>query len=417
MTLTRPTRERSPFAGALRRGFIPFVLFCSVVIPTRPLAAQSEVSPLDTFEREMLELARSSEPFVVHIEAQLAATPKKSRLKIIPPGKAAAVPRRIGSGIVLDDEGGIITTASIVDGAEKVQVRTRSGEIFQATVVGIDRRTNVALLSAPGARLTPARLGESDLVTPGSRIVVVGSIPPKQPMSSFGTIQVDRGLIWGYSEVEMLQLNAPVIKGSSGAAVVNSEGRVVGMIGGTLDDPASRQDRSGPGGLAGYIIDNRVIASPGHAVSFAIPIEKAREIAAELKANGRVDRGFLGVVVQRAEAGQPGQPGVLVQEVMRGGPAARAGIMAGDLILQYAGQNVSIGDQLTFLVSATRPGSSVSLRYLRKGLPGETLATIGMAPNKYAFGPVFPEGVPQAMDGIPQGPRIGTGGSNQARKP
>jgi S1-C subfamily serine protease len=218
-------------------------------------------------------------------------------------------------------------------------------------------------------------------------------------MSSFGTIQVDRGLVWGYSEVEMLQLNAPVIRGSNGAAVVNSEGRVVGMIAGMLDDPAAREDNSKLGGLAGYIVNNRVVASPVNTVSFAIPIEKAREIAAELKQHGRVDRGFLGIAVQRGEAAEGGQNGVRVREVMPGGPAALAGILPGDLILAYAGQSVSIGDQITFLVSATRPGSRVPVRIQRKGTTGETEVVVGTAPNRYTFSaisPSFPEGVPEA---------------------
>ena len=169
------------------------------------------------------------------------------------------------------------------------------------------------------------------------------------------------------------------------------------------------------GGIAGYIVNNRVVASPVHTVSFAIPIEKAREIAAELKEHGRVDRGFIGMVVQRAEAGAPGQPGVLVREVMPGGPAALAGILASDLILEYAGQGVSIGDQLTFLVSATRPGSRVSILVLRGGRSIVTEAVIGLAPNRYT--PAFvPEGVPEVN--LVPGQKDGSGrDSNQNRKP
>ncbi|HEX7877910.1 MAG TPA: PDZ domain-containing protein, partial [Candidatus Eisenbacteria bacterium] len=253
-------------------------------------------------------------------------------------------------------------------------------------LIGLDRRTNVALLSAPGLKTTPARIGESSLVTPGSRVIVVGSRPVDKPLSSFGSIELDRGLIWGYSEVEMLQLNAPVYRGHVGAPVVNSEGRVVAMVCGTLDGNSISQRGEGATGISGYIYEDRIIPRGGTDVSFAIPIEKAQEIAAELKEHGRVDRGFMGVRVRRGEALPGTREGVSVQEVLAGGPADRVGIRVGDTILDYAGQAVRVGDDVTFLVMATRPGSRVPVTVERGGQRLTLEVAIGLAPNQYPAG-------------------------------
>lgn len=375
-------------------------------VPPAP-AQPSPVNALDGFEREILSLARRCEPFVVNIVAQLAppppavgAAPDQAGKPVRPP----AAQRRIGTGFAIDDRGSVITTASVVDGAASLAVRTASGKSYRAVLVGLDRRTNVALLSAPEAITVAAPRGESSLVPPGSRVVVMGSVPYQRPMSSFGTVEIDRGLVLGYSEVEMLQMNAPVVRGNSGAAVVNSDGRVVGMISGTLDDSAVLQHRTAGGTVSGYIYGDRIIATPGRDVTFAIPIEKVLEIAAELRQRGRVDRGFLGVVVQRGAGGAPGLKGVLVSEVMPGGPAAQAGLQAGDLILQYAGSEVEIGDQLTFLVSATRPGSRVSLVYLHAGRPRQAEAVVGLAPNLYPSTAGLPSGLLNSYPGASWGP-------------
>ena len=355
------------------------------------LADDTPGSMLDAFEREMLLLARRSEPFVVSVEARLVTSPVAARS----PGTAVSpitrpdlrlLKRQIGSGIALDDLGTILTTASLVDRGNSIIVQAGAAPGVKAMLVGIDRRTNVAVLSAPGIRTTPAAFGESNLVTPGSRVVVVGSRPAEKPLSSFGCIELDRGLIWGYSEVEMLQLNAPIYRGHIGAPVVNSEGRVVAMICGTLDSNAIARRGSPSPGLSGYIYDNQIIPRPGTDVSFAIPIEKAREIAAELRDHGRVDRGFLGIRVRRGEASSGSREGVSVQEVLSGGPAARAGIRVGDKLIDYAGQAVRVGDDVTFLVMATRPGSRVPVSLERNGRRMTLEVPIGIAPNQYPSG-------------------------------
>jgi serine protease Do len=377
-------------------------------LTARSAPAQSPpgANALDDFEREILSLARRSEPFVVNIVAQLAVPPPNAKGPGHPVVSSPGPQRRIGTGIAIDDQGSVITTASVVDGAVSITVRTASGASFAARLVGLDRRTNVALLSAPGAVTAAAPRGESSLVMPGSRVLVMGSVPYQRAMSSFGTVEVDRGLVLGYSEVEMLQVNAPVVRGNSGAAVLNSDGRVVGMVSGTLDDAGLRKRPPAGRSISGYIYGNRIIPTPGRDVTFAVPIEKVLEIAAELRERGHVDRGFLGVVVQRGEGGTADLKGVLVSEVMPGGPAAQAGIRSGDLIVQYAGRDVEIGDQLTFLVSATRPGSHVELIFLHDGRPQQAEAVVGLAPNTYPSTAGFPTGLLNTYPGTSWGPVV-----------
>lgn len=368
----------------------PLGLALAVLAGAAPAPVRAQPAPhgppmvLEDFERDMFRLAHECEPYVVNVEARLVRGPSVEPGQSLQAGRRVMVPRRrIGSGIALDDQGTIITTASIVDAAQSIIVQDATGRTFNAEVIGLDRRTNVALLVAPGARTNPARLGESSLVTPGSRVVVVGSVPARRPLSSFGSIEIDRGLIWGYSEVEMLQLNAPIYRGHIGAPVINSEGRVIGMVCGTLDPTAAAQPEGRlPSGLAGYIYEDRIIPRSGTDVSFAIPIEKAQEIAAELKQNGRVDRGFLGVRVRRGPVTGGGR-GIPIEEVIPGGPAATAGLSVGDAILDYAGQPVNVGDDVTFLVLATRPGSRVPITVVRRGQVRQVEVVVGLAPNLY----------------------------------
>jgi len=348
-------------------------------------------SILDAFEREMLLVARRSESFVVNVEARIISPVPGATRRSSTPGaplrsEGSPIKRRIGSGIPLDDAGTILTTASLIDRAGSIVVQFGDSPPVPARLIGLDRRTNVALLSAPGLKTTPARIGESSLVTPGSRVIVVGSRPVDKPLSSFGCIELDRGLIWGYSEVEMLQLNAPVYRGHVGAPVVNSEGRVVAMVCGTLDANSISQRGEGSTGISGYIYEDRIIPRGGTDVSFAIPIEKAQEIAAELKEHGRVDRGFMGVRVRRGEALPGAREGVSVQEVLADGPADRVGIRVGDTILDYAGQAVRVGDDVTFLVMATRPGSRIPVTVERAGKRLTLEVAIGLAPNQYPAG-------------------------------
>ena len=387
-----------------RAGGLAFLVMAATP-PTLSRGAPPTEPPgtmIDDFERDMLRLTRSCEPFVVNVEARLVRPAMRDNGSALGLGTVPYAPRRrIGSGIALDDHGTILTTASIVDAASSITVQDDQGRSFEARLVGLDRRTNVALLVAAGARTVPARIGESSLVAPGSRVVVVGSVPARRPLSSFGCIEVDRGLVWGYSEVEMLQLNAPIYRGHVGAPVINSEGRVIGMICGNLDPAAAAPPTAGESaGLAGYIYEGRIIPRPGKDVSFAIPIEKAQEIAAELRENGRVDRGFLGVRVRRGPVAGAGR-GVPIEEIILSGPAAEAGLAVGDAILDYAGQPVNVGDDVTFLVMATRPGSRVPLTVVRSGQVLKIEVTIGLAPNLYPQSPRLSLGGTASDDGTP----------------
>lgn len=346
--------------------------------------AQSSGGGLDNFEQEILFVVSRARPFVVRIEAVVDPNRDPAAGRRQP---AKLPPRRVGSGISISSDGCIVTTASIVDGATTIMVRTASGVPQKAAVLGIDRRTNIALISCLNLNVPAARLGDSSLAPPGARVVVVGSYPIESPLCSFGTIVLDRGLVWGYSEVEMLQISAPVKGVNSGSAVVNSEGRVVGMVCGVYDESGTSGLSGSGSGMSGYIYRDRVAASPHDDAFFALPIEKVLDIAAEIKDRGRVDRGFLGIIVQKDERSPTGR-GVIVRDILRGGPASLAGIEVGDVILQYEGRDLSIGDDLTFLVTATRPGSQVKFQVQRGNERPRVLdVVIGRAPNSYAWLP------------------------------
>jgi len=260
------------------------------------------------------------------------------------------VQRSLGSGVIVDETGTALTNAHVVEGATEIEVVTSDENKHKAKVVGADKNTDLAVIKIQGnGKFTPARLGNSDEVNVGDWVLAVGS--------PFGLAQtVTAGIISAKGRVigqgpfdDFLQTDAAINPGNSGGPLVNMAGEVIGINSAIL---------SRSGGNVG--------------IGFAIPINVAKKIYAELAAKGKVSRGWLGVSVQelneelaKSFSAKPGQ-GVLVADVVDGSPAAKAGLQAGDVILEFDGKKIESPVDLQRAVGLTQPGRAAKLKLLRE---------------------------------------------------
>jgi len=274
-----------------------------------------------------------------------------------------------GTGIVLTSTGAILTNNHVIDGATRISVQIAgTGRTYAATVVGKDVAEDVAVVQLQGAAgLKVAPFGDSGKVSIGDRVVSLGNA-----LGRAGPPSVSQGFVVGLGRditatdptagtaenlSGLIQTSAALQPGDSGGPLVSSAGQVIGM-----DTAAS----------------SRVRFNAGSGVGFAIPINHALEVAAQIRAgDGTVQspspaalRGYLGVEVQ-----QQGTPGAYVAGVVAGGPADAAGIQAGDTIVAIGGMTITSSSTLTSVLSGHRPGESVRVTWL-DGLGGRHVASI-----------------------------------------
>jgi S1-C subfamily serine protease len=292
--------------------------------------------------------------------------------------------RIIGTGVSLGG-GYILTCAGIVGPAREVLVSPVPGDTVIARVVGVDRRTNVAVLKADGLGLSPIPIDDRALVFPGEMVFAVGLGAPGAPSAGFGTVVLSDGPSLGYTDVDMLQVAAPIFPGFTGGALLNREGRMVGLLSGRLGLGSGRVVLpTGTDLIAGFVRDGHVTTTDPSATTVALPVAGALEIAQELERLGFVERGYLGLQVELTEIlrgrGRV-MAGVMVHRVVGASPAAEAGLIPGDVILEYAGARVQSPEDLSFLVAATVPGANVPIRYVRRGVRAIAVAEIRQAPD------------------------------------
>jgi putative serine protease PepD len=260
-----------------------------------------------------------------------------------------------GTGIIISPDGYVLTNAHVVEGATRVSVATAGNSRAQsATVVGADAAHDVALLKIDGASGLPAaELGRSADVTVGEDVVAIGNA-----LGLRGDPTVTRGIVSALNRtVEnltgMIQTDAAINPGNSGGPLLNSAGQVIG-------------------------INTAVAADGAQNIGFAIPIDKAKALADRLKTGqGPAPTAFLGVSTTETE---DGSAGALVVSIVSGGPAQRAGISVGDLIVTFDGKPVSGADTLSGLVQTRQPGDTVQVVVEREGSSRTISVTLGTKP-------------------------------------
>ncbi len=320
-----------------------------VAAPPRPAPAAPAHEEL---ERRIGEVAERVKPSVVHIEAIVKVGDRRSPVT--------------GSGVIESADGRILTNHHVVDRAEKVTVsvpgRRRK---YPARIVGTDPQTDVALLRIdPDEPLPPARFGEPDGLRVGQWVLAIGNPYGLEGTVSFGIVSaIGRNLEIPGTLNDFIQTDAMIDRGSSGGPLVDLEGRVVG-------------------------INSR---GQGRGIGFTIPIATALDVARRLE-QGQLQRGYLGITMQPLDRdladyfGIPDATGAVVNSVVEGSPAAKAGLAPGDVVTRFDGvpiegeEEEDLGD-LQRLVAGAQPGQGVSIEILRERKPRTLELRVGTQPR------------------------------------
>ncbi len=271
------------------------------------------------------------------------------------------VQQALGSGVIVSGDGYIVTSNHVVSEADEVEVRLSDERVFTAKIIGNDPKSDVAVIKIDAKDLPVIKIGKSSDLRIGSYVLALGN-----PYGLAGT--VTHGIIsalgrsgLGITEYEnFIQTDAPINPGNSGGALVNMEGELIGINTAIL---------SQSGGNIG--------------IGFAIPVDLVMDIVQSLRKYGRVVRGWLGVTVQEitpeiAEAMElESSQGVLIADVIKGSPAAEAGIRQGDVVVSINGKEVNDPSALQFLVSEIAPGTRVPVTVIRDGGRKTVTVTIG----------------------------------------
>ena len=271
----------------------------------------------------------------------------------------------LGSGFIISPDGYILTNNHVVADADEIIVRLSDRSEMKAKLVGTDPRSDVALLKIEGKGLPVLKLGKSQDLKAGQWVVAIGSPFGFDHTVTQGIISAIGRSLPNESYVPFIQTDVPINPGNSGGPLFNLTGEVVGI---------NSQIYTRSGGFMG--------------VSFAIPIDVAMDVANQLKAGGKVSRGWLGVVIQEvnkdlAESFGLDKPaGALVAQVLDDGPAAKGGLQVGDVILSMNGQPIVMSADLPHLVGALKAGSKASLEVIRNGKRQNLELTVGAIPDE-----------------------------------
>jgi serine protease Do len=268
-----------------------------------------------------------------------------------------------GSGFVIDPSGIIVTNNHVVGHADRIVVSLSNGTEYPARVLGTDELTDIAVIKVDNAPPLPAvTWGDSRGVEVGDWIVAAGNPFGLGSSVSAGIVSARGRDIGAGPFDDFLQIDAPINPGNSGGPTFNLQGQVIAV--------------------------NTAIVSPtggSVGIGFAIPSEIVQPIVAQLLSKGHIDRGWLGVAVQDEPKPQPGErraAGVLVASVDRSGPAARAGLQPGDVVVSVDDQPVDTAHDLIKAVSAEPPGTAVRLTVRRRGQSLTVPVTVGRRPNE-----------------------------------
>ncbi|MCP1617813.1 serine protease Do [Pseudomonas otitidis] len=270
----------------------------------------------------------------------------------------------LGSGFIISKDGYILTNNHVVADADEIIVRLSDRSELEAKLIGADARTDVALLKVEGKDLPIVKLGKSDALKVGSWVLAIGSPFGFDHSVTAGIVSAKGRSLPNESYVPFIQTDVAINPGNSGGPLFNLDGEVVGI---------NSQIFTRSGGFMG--------------LSFAIPIDVAMSVADQLKANGKVNRGWLGVVIQEvnkdlAESFGLDKPaGALVAQVLENGPAAKGGLQVGDVILSMNGQPIVMSADLPHLVGGLKPGTKIDLGIVRDGNRKNLSLSIGALPE------------------------------------
>ena len=254
----------------------------------------------------------------------------------------------LGSGFIIDKEGFVVTNNHVIEDADQIKVKLKDGREYDATIVGRDPNTDIALLKIDsGEDLPTAKLGDSDELKVGQWVVAIGSPFGLEHTVTAGIVSAKGRVIGSGPYDDFIQTDASINPGNSGGPLLNLNGEVVGI--------------------------NTAIVAGGHGIGFAIPVNLAKGIIVALKTEGEVTRGWLGVAIQDLNGDMAeyyeveNKKGVFVMDVFEGDPADKAGIKPKDIILEVNGQKIKTSRRLTSMIAGIPVGETAKIKILRDG--------------------------------------------------
>lgn len=275
------------------------------------------------------------------------------------------VSTNFASAVIIDPEGFLVTNYHVVAEAAEIRVQLSDGRVVEPELIGVDPETDLALLKVDVEPLPAVALGSSAQLRIGDVVLAIGN-PYGLTMSvTQGIVSATgRGLLDLVTFENFIQTDAAINAGNSGGALVNARGELVG-------------------------INTAVLAQdPGtEGIGFAIPVDLVRGVVEQIKTHGRVIRGWLGLTpddlttAERLALGLDGSFGILLSSISAGGPAARAGLLRGDVILEINGEPIQSQRQALLIAASTNPGEAVTLSVMRDGERFETTLIAGERPE------------------------------------
>ena len=361
---------------------------CFAFMAGLALLGQAVVAQAQTALPDFKPLVESASPAVVNISTKQkvpvrSATAQMPELEGLPPifreffehsiPQMPGAPGRgqqreaqsLGSGFIISEDGYVLTNNHVVADADEIIVRLPDRSELEAKLVGADPRSDVAVLKVEGKGLPTVKIGRSDELKAGEWVLAIGSPFGFDHTVTAGIVSATGRSLPNESYVPFIQTDVAINPGNSGGPLFNLDGEVIGI---------NSQIFTRSGGFMG--------------LSFAIPIDVAMDVANQLRTDGKVSRGWLGVVIQEvnkdlAESfGLERPAGALVAQVMDGGPAARSGLRVGDVILSLDGKPIVMSADLPHLVGALKPGSKARMEVVRDGDRKMLDVNIGAMPDE-----------------------------------
>ena len=274
----------------------------------------------------------------------------------------------LGSGFVINKDGYIVTNNHVVQKAKDITVILFNKEQYPAKVVGTDPKTDIALIKIEAKEdLAVIPLGDSDKLRQGESVIAIGNPFGLSETVTAGIVSAKGRVIGAGPYDDFIQTDASINPGNSGGPLINYYGEVVGI--------------------------NTAIVSSGQGIGFAVPINMVKDILVQLKEKGKVIRGWLGVSIQEVTPelarsfGMKEEKGALVSDVVAGGPAEKAGLKRGDIILEFNGRTITEYNELPRMVAVLPPGEKATLKVLRDGKEQEIPVTVGELKEEEAAKP------------------------------
>jgi serine protease Do len=350
-------------------------------LATNPTVDAKDVASLEALNRERRALVNAVVPAVVAVKtSKRIATQRQNELdpfglffrrprNFRNPNEEALVQNSLGSGVIVTDEGHIITNNHVVDQVDEIEVQLSDGRSEKARLVGADSQVDLAVLKIDNPGVKPLKLADSDTVQAGDFVLAIGNPFGFDETVTDGIIsskgRPNRADVFG----DLLQTNAAINPGNSGGPLINLRGEVIG-------------------------INTAIISRSGgsQGIGFAIPSNTVRMALESLLKQGRIIRGYLGI---QSRAPQPGQgnsenEGVVVDQIVSGSPAADARLQKGDVIRKFDGHDVKSFPELRSLVSQVELNKKVEVEVLREGKPVKVTAQIREQPVDYQTSGTLP---------------------------